>query len=878
MSKSQANAAPSDVRKAIEPDQSLFKFSFLSLIGSIVAIAITAGLLYTLVINGSNKQLTETFFQSHAQSYADYFNQKLGQMQNQLAHVADQPELANSLINQDTKAIAQAEKVIGANIPNLIKVKLLPYSGASLNREKYQLSFREVDMVNRAEQGDQVSAEAHSYEGETIIRMVQVVRAIRKDGIAGVVLATFSLNALQNQLGTFDQSNGSMRLEQVFRGSDPQTLVHLGAAFNSIQPVLDIKLNSPHLRVQFQPSDKLAKANSVSSVSFWAPLGFALVAVTLSILIAYLRLRKSVRGDAISLTNYCRALINGEDEAMPSFSLSLFFSMAKTLAHTEYDQALENEAAKPAPKEKSQQEEFAAQARPDEMGVDELLETELDDADILDLDLDTLVNPETEQKEVTLTEEASEPAASTPAPAQLPARDISPDIFRAYDIRGIVDDTLDTDIAYRIGQAVGSEAQAKGNSSVIVGADGRLSSPELCAALVQGLRDSGSDVINIGTVPTPLVYYATQQTDAKSGVMITGSHNPSDYNGFKIVIDGNTLAEDEIQGLRRRIDQNQFSTGNGALDDLDIIENYIQQITGDVAIGKPLKVVVDCGNGVASVIAPRLIEALGCEVIPLYCEIDGRFPNHHPDPGKPENLKDLIDTVIEQQADIGLAFDGDGDRLGVVTNRGNIIWPDRLMMLFAKDIASRNPGADIIFDVKCSRRLPGLISNYGGRPIMWKTGHSLIKAKMRETGALLAGEMSGHIFFKERWFGFDDGIYSAARLLEILGLDERDADTLFQSFPDDVSTPEINIRVTEESKFDIVSQLQQQAAFDDAEVVTIDGVRADFDNGWGLVRASNTTPVLVLRFGAEDESALEQIKGKFKQQLLAVSQNLEIPF
>ncbi|MCF7980766.1 MAG: phosphomannomutase/phosphoglucomutase [Pseudomonadales bacterium] len=507
------------------------------------------------------------------------------------------------------------------------------------------------------------------------------------------------------------------------------------------------------------------------------------------------------------------------------------------------------------------------------MEVGNLLDSELEDEDILDLDLDTLVSPSSSRKDITLSDDESTDVQST-----VPPREISPSIFRAYDIRGIVNETLDTDVAYRLGQAVGTAAQIKGNDSVVVGADGRLSSPELCAALVRGLRDSGSDVINIGTVPTPLVYFATSITDAKSGIMITGSHNPSNYNGFKIVIDGNTLANEEIQSLRQMIERNQFSSGSGELDDVDIIENYIAQITSDIAIGKPLKVVLDCGNGVAGIVAPKLMEALGCEVIPLYCEIDGRFPNHHPDPGKPENLKDLIDTVLSQEADIGLAFDGDGDRLGVVTNRGNIIWPDRLMMLFAKDVASRNPGADIIYDVKCSRRLAGLISNYGGRPIMWKTGHSLIKAKMRETGALLAGEMSGHIFFKERWFGFDDGIYSAARLLEILGLDERDADTLFESFPDDLSTPEINIQVTEENKFDIVSELQQNARFDDAEIVTIDGLRADFDDGWGLVRASNTTPVLVLRFGADDEAALEQIQNRFKEALMAVAPELDIPF
>jgi len=859
----------SDVRKAIEPDQSLFKFSLFSLVGSVAAIAIATAILYMLVINGSNKQLTATFFQAHAENYASYFDQKLEHLQQQLAHVAQNPELLTQLGAQNSDAIERAEKLITRYVPDLIKVKLLPYNLASLNREYHQLSFREVDMVNRAEQGERVAAEAHSHAGETVIRLVQAVDSIRNDEVAGVLLATFRLNALQRQFSDYDPNNGSLRLEQLFRGGDPQTLIHLGPAFNNTQPLLTLPLSTPHWRVLFQPSESLAQSNSLSELYFWLPIAFVLIAVSLSILCAYIQLRKHVRSDAITLTNYCRGLINDEQQKPPAFSLSLFHSMAKALSNRAFDRALENETATPSKREPPPE----SMVRPDQVVVDELLEAELEDEDILDLDLATLT--ETEQ---TAPASPTKPAATDQATAGLPTRDISPDIFRAYDIRGIVDHTLDTDIAYRIGQAVGTEAQEQGNDSVVVGADGRLSSPELCAALVRGLRDSGADVVNLGTVPTPLVYYATHQSNAKSGIMITGSHNPPEYNGFKIVIDGNTLAGDEIQALRRRIAQSEFKSGSGSLDNVDVVNHYIEQVSNDIVVAKPLKVVLDCGNGVAGEMAPRLLEALGCEVIPLYCEIDGRFPNHHPDPGKPENLQDLIATVAEHQADIGLALDGDGDRLGVVTNKGHIIWPDRLMMLFAKDIASRNPGADIIYDVKCSRRLADIITRYGGRPIMWKTGHSLIKAKMRETGALLAGEMSGHIFFKERWLGFDDGIYSAARLLEILGQEQSDADTLFDTFPDDVSTPEINIEVTEKNKFDIVSRLQQQADFAGAEMITIDGVRANFQHGWGLVRASNTTPVLVLRFGADDEQALQQIQGQFKKELLAVAPELQVPF
>ncbi|XDY96602.1 phosphomannomutase/phosphoglucomutase [Pseudomonas benzenivorans] len=463
---------------------------------------------------------------------------------------------------------------------------------------------------------------------------------------------------------------------------------------------------------------------------------------------------------------------------------------------------------------------------------------------------------------------------STPQTAPtLPA-----DIFRAYDIRGVVGSSLTAETAYWIGRAVGSQSLAQGEANVAVGRDGRLSGPELMQQLIQGLLDCGCTVSDVGMVPTPVVYYAANILAGKSAVMLTGSHNPPDYNGFKIVIAGDTLAGEQIQALKARIDANDLVSGVGSVEEVEVLQRYFKQIRDDIALAKPLRVVVDCGNGAAGVIAPQLIEALGCNVIPLYCEVDGTFPNHHPDPGKPENLADLIAKVEAEQADLGLAFDGDGDRVGVVTNKGSIVYPDRLLMLFAKDVVSRNPGADIIFDVKCTRRLTPLISGYGGRPVMWKTGHSLIKKKMKETGALLAGEMSGHIFFKERWFGFDDGIYAAARLLEILSQDKRDAEQVFAAFPSDISTPEINIPVTEQSKFGLIDSLQRDGQWGEGNITSLDGVRVDYPKGWGLVRASNTTPVLVLRFEADSEQELERIKDVFRSQLQRVASDIHLPF
>ncbi|KQB53470.1 phosphoglucomutase [Pseudomonas endophytica] len=451
-------------------------------------------------------------------------------------------------------------------------------------------------------------------------------------------------------------------------------------------------------------------------------------------------------------------------------------------------------------------------------------------------------------------------------------------IFRAYDIRGVVPQTLTAETAYWIGRAIGAESLAKGEPHVSVGRDGRLSGPALVERLIQGVADSGCQVSDVGLVPTPALYYAANVLAGKSGVMLTGSHNPSNYNGFKIVIAGDTLANEQIQALHTRLKANDLTWGEGSIERVDILPRYSAEITRDITLAKQLKVVVDCGNGAAGVIAPQLLQALGCEVIPLFCEVDGHFPNHHPDPGKPENLVDLIAKVNETNADVGLAFDGDGDRVGVVTNKGTMVFPDRLLMLFAQDVLERNPAAEIIFDVKCTRRLTPLINEYGGRPLMWKTGHSLIKKKMKETGALLAGEMSGHIFFKERWFGFDDGIYSAARLLEILSKQSMTAEDLFETFPNDISTPEINIDVTDESKFSIIDALHDAQWGENAELTSIDGVRVDYPNGWGLVRASNTTPVLVLRFEADNEAELQRIKAVFHAQLKRVAPDLQLPF
>jgi phosphomannomutase / phosphoglucomutase len=455
---------------------------------------------------------------------------------------------------------------------------------------------------------------------------------------------------------------------------------------------------------------------------------------------------------------------------------------------------------------------------------------------------------------------------------------INPAIFRAYDIRGVVGKTLTADVVRTIGQAVGT--LYPNNPRIAVGRDGRLSSPELAQALCEGLIAAGRTAIDIGQCPTPVLYYATHKLKTGAGIMVTGSHNPPDYNGLKLVMDGGkTLFGDSITEIYERIQKGALAEGEGEREIEDLNQDYVERICEDVRLARRLHVAIDCGNGVAGPVASRLFAQLGCEVTELYCDVDGLFPNHHPNPSQLENLEMLIETVKSMQLDLGLAFDGDGDRVGVIDNEGNIIWADRQMMLYATDVLSRNPSAEIIYDVKSSKHLDSVIAEHGGRPRMWKTGHSFIKAKMKETGALLAGEMSGHIFFKERWYGFDDGLYAAARLLEILSKDERASSEIFAALPNAINTPEIIIDLDEDgAQHTFMKKLLGAADFGEANMSDIDGLRADYSRGWGLVRASNTTPSLVIRFEADDEPELKRIQQIFRKELLAIDTNLTLPF
>jgi len=455
---------------------------------------------------------------------------------------------------------------------------------------------------------------------------------------------------------------------------------------------------------------------------------------------------------------------------------------------------------------------------------------------------------------------------------------ITEDIFRAYDIRGIVETALTPDAVRQIGQAFATEARNQKQTTVVIARDGRLSSPMLSQALSAGLRAGGCDVIDVGMVPTPVLYYATHQLKTGTGIMITGSHNPPQYNGIKMMMDGHTLYGDGIKALYQLIVDNKLATGEGSYKEQDVLADYIERITSDIKLAKPMRVAIDCGNGVAGVCATELFTKLGCEVTELFCDVDGNFPNHHPDPSRPENLVDIMKVVGDKKLDLGLAFDGDGDRVGVIDDKQNVIWADRQMMLYAADVLERKPGAQIIFDIKSSTNLANVIKELGGEPLMWKTGHSFIKAKMKETGAELAGEMSGHVFFKERWYGFDDGLYSATRMLEILSKRDEIASDVFAALPDSFNTPELQIQFEEGEHYKFMDKFKQQADFSGADISTIDGMRVNYAEGWGLIRPSNTTPCLVLRFEANTKTMLDEIQATFKQQLLNMDSSLNLPF
>lgn len=755
--------------------------------------------------------------------------------------LANQEMTAAALDMDDPQYLSQEQQRLAKLVPEALLVRLLPLGFSEPDTSsKPNMGYASLLLLRQAEESSQsIAAEVHQFG--TPHQHIAVASSVRDQvgEVKGVLHVAYPTQDFQSLLDSVASLSGRIEWQQVIPGKPPLMLAAKGGTPTS----------------KSQPDGVISISGSIWQIAYWgsvstvldpvalgmqaapAAILFLLAAVFLMMLSG--RMTKALKMDQASILSLVEALVVGRPPKSQSALLSDLQPTLDVMEHQirEYrsNQAGKGASRTPAP---------AGQA---EMGIS------------VEEGLPTL---ETAQE----------------ATALAPKVDISATIFRAYDIRGVVGETFSEDVVALLGQGFGSEVFERGHNAVVVGRDARSSSERLQSALIQGLQSSGRDVIDLGLVPTPLLHYAVHELDAECGAMITGSHNPSQYNGLKMIISGESPSSEAIQGLRRRIDADQLLVGEGSFDSRDIIEDYIERVVSDVRMGQSLKVVVDCGNGAASVVAPELYRQLGCEVVELYCEVDGDFPNHHPDPGDPSNMADLQRAVVDHQAALGIAFDGDGDRIGLVDSSGKIIWPDRLLMYLAVDVLTREPGGDIIYDVKCTRHLANVVLSNGGRPLMWKSGHSMLKQKMKETHALLAGEYSGHIIFSERWFGFDDGIYTGARLLEILSLDYRTSAEVFAELPESLSTPEYVVHLEEGHAETVMEAIDLLPDIPNARMVKIDGLRAEFEQGWGLVRASNTSPALLFRFEAESEAELDKVKGVFRELVNKVDPQLELPF
>jgi len=823
------------------PVKTLLSYSLPYLILCVLTIIFVAIVQYYLVVIAPAKDKNRTFVDVTMTSYMELVLSRLEGISQSAQTILNDPKTKQDLRTADPQVIASLESNLTERLNDVVGVRILDSSLHDVDPNSTPVITNvTLQLIRQLKSADSILPEAINAGSDSQhVAVIFKIIGANKVALIGVDFSIFEKALPKERLVP-----GYYEFLQNFANQN-RSIISIGdPAFKVGEPLGIANVPSTHWRIAYWPADLDKFSSSDELFIFFGGLILVMSLVGVGGFIGLNKLQTKVRSDASSLVKW---LLDSKRENKPlivdDFDLQVFQDMSQTLVREGFTME-----ASASPKTSSKVE---------------------DDVPRLESKPGSLIEA--------LSSEAGEGLEVVDKQLSLQAT-IPESIFREYDIRGIVGDTLDANIVKEIGRAIGTEAFERGEQRIVIARDGRLSGPELMEALKAGLVDSGRDVIDIGEVPTPLLYFATNYLDASSGVMLTGSHNPKDYNGLKIVIAGHTLSGDEIKGLYQRIKKGNLVKGTGSSESTSVTQDYIGQVTGDVALAQPLKVAVDCGNGIAGKIAPQLLQALGCEVIGLYCKVDGNFPNHHPDPSKPENLAELMELVKSEEADIGLAFDGDGDRLGVIDSDGNIIWPDRQMMLYAMDVLSRNPGADIIYDVKCTKHLAKVISANGGHPIMWKTGHSLVKAKMRETGALLAGECSGHIFFKERWYGFDDALYTAARLLEVLSADTRKSAEIFKAFPSSEVTPEINVKISDERKFDFIRRLTQQGAFGEGKMIDIDGVRVEYADGWGLVRASNTTPNLVIRFEGESQEVIERIKKIFKQQLLMVDSSLNLDF
>lgn len=842
----------------------LYKISAIALLT--LLLPVTLGFSYLIAIREPALQLAvvDRASSSYATQQAANVQQMFFRLGARLRGAAQSPLALSAIADTSGTDTALIEQTMLDYFPEVVSLHIIPIGEmgtATLKGGTRGLrNLIEVDLVRRSSEGEVTEPEAYHFEGQWLISHAFQVSHPRIEDLKAVIIVAVDSKLVVEELKALDSSLGRSVMQQTHMSStgvEKVVNVASNGSASEAQYTRYHPISNTPWKIAFTPSNKLLQELKLDGMPVFAALGIFILASLASFAIVLRLVPRALSHQVkklISAATRKTSLQLNIPELVPvAKQLRRATSSISRQSGTTGLESYEVDEDPPPEEEPPLAAELTNPLFQSTSILDE--EEEVLDLD-LDLDHADLDTPEGVDDD-----------------DELPRH-----IFRAYDIRGVAETELSDEIVARIGAAVASIAHEEGEQSLIVACDGRTSSPRIKEALIRALLATGRDVIDIGLVPTPLLYYATQHLDCRSGIMITGSHNPADYNGLKIVLNKQTISAGGIKEIRERAIKGNFVEGEGRLFKEDIAPAYIDEVVGDVAIAVPLKIVIDAGNGATSIIAPHLFDELACEVVPLYCELDGRFPNRSPDTSNEDNLKDLIDKVLEEKADFGVAFDGDGDRLAVVTSSGRLIRSDTLLMLFAQDVVSRNPGADVVFDVKCSRLLTQLITRFGGRPVLWKTGHAYMKEKMRETGALLGGEFSGHMFFGERWFGFDDGMYAASRLAEILSSHGVSLDESLAEFPVTESTAEILIPVAEEEKFAIMKKIVNNADFSSGKVNTIDGIRVDYKDSWGLLRASNTSAALTARFEASTREELDDIMQVFRSQIALVEPGLELPF
>ncbi|MCF6202524.1 MAG: phosphomannomutase/phosphoglucomutase [Methylococcaceae bacterium] len=832
-------------------------FSILSALTALMLIISGSGVywLSRSDVNQANEKATEAL----AKGITSSITSQVNILQESIIKIAQSPEALAAIESKDKIKMAQTATMLEQFTPQVMKLRLISSENETLDKTSIP-HMGNADFIMVQESLSLVKRQLPVVQGQGKNRHLALTSVIKKDGEpVGVVLASLKFDFLQSTLNTYQIPNSYIELKQ--------NQIALAAAGNSSEKIgtdKSIKIPGTSWAIHYWHT---TITNQTTFLSFLGMIIFPAFLSCLACFIVFKKLTSLFHKDQESLLSIIKDLVSGKNVG----SYPMHFDGMKEIGSNiiqlnhgvNHQDIQKTEKVDKITKKDSLDQPLNPSFLGSNINVEEIDHT----------------SPDSNTNIPTAIPKLSKNSLTNTSPSE-PKVNKKETIFKANDIRGIAGETLSKEVVFNIGRAIGSEAKEQQVSTIVIGRDARISSPELAESLAKGVASTGVNILDLGLVPSPLVYFVAHHSEGKSGVVITGSHNPPEYNGLKIIINGKIIADDKLKKLATRIDKENFLTGKeGSIEENTLfINEYIGIISEDIHLIRPMKVVVDSGNGAAGKLAPLLLKTLGCEVIELFCEFDGTFPNHHPDPNNSENLTDLIKTVQENKADVGVAFDGDGDRLGVVDSKGNIIWPDRQMMLFAKDVLTLKPGSEIIYDVKCSRHLGEQIIKNGGRPLMCKTGHSFMKAKIKETGAALAGEMSGHIFFNDRWFGFDDALYAASRLIEILSADTRNSADVFADFPDSINTPEILIELSEEESLHIMDKIFAEQKFSGGKIIKIDGMRVEFTDGWGLVRTSNSLPALTLRFEADNTEALQRIQSKFKALLVKVKPDIALPF